>query len=194
HCAGRLRHRDRDGTAGCSAAPAGRRDAPRTDAPDGRRRREGLAGGGRRCRRRAGPRRRRPPPPRRTEEPPRDLHPGRARDGHAPPPAAARHRAARKNRHVTFTPGEHGMATVSAHLPALDAKLAHKRLSLEAERRRAEGARDGHGALMADAFTDTVLGREGGMEPVTLDLGVMITDRALLDPGCGDLARIEGYG
>src|SRR5699024_7295055 len=59
---------------------------------------------------------------------------------------------------------------------------------------RAEGARDGHGALMADAFTDTVLGREGGMEPVTLDLGVMITDRALLDPGCGDLARIEGYG
>src|SRR5699024_1452503 len=84
--------------------------------------------------------------------------------------------------------------TVSAHLPALDAKLAHKRLSLEAERRRAEGARDGHGALMADAFTDTVLGREGGMEPVTLDLGVMITDRALLDPGCGDLARIEGYG
>lgn len=111
-----------------------------------------------------------------------------------PDGAARRHLAARKNRHVTFTPAEHGMATVSAHLPALDAKLAHKRLSLEAERRRAEGARDGHGALMADAFTDTVLGREGGMEPVTLDLGVMITDRALLDPGCGDLARIEGYG
>src|SRR5699024_12425294 len=80
----------------------------------------------------------------------------------APDGAARRHLAARKNRHVTFTPAEHGMATVSAHLPALDAKLAHKRLSLEAERRRAEGARDGHGALMADAFTDTVLGREGG--------------------------------
>lgn len=111
-----------------------------------------------------------------------------------PDGAARRHLAARRNRHVTFTPGEHGMATVSAHLPALDAKLAHKRLSLEAERRRAEGARDGHGALMADAFADTVLGRDGGMEPVTLDLGVMITDRALLDPGCGDLARIEGYG
>src|SRR5699024_1102449 len=93
-----------------------------------------------------------------------------------PDGAARRHLAARKNRHVTFTPAEHGMATVSAHLPALDAKLAHKRLSLEAERRRAGGARDGHGALMADAFTDTVLGREGGMEPVTLDLGVMITD------------------
>src|SRR5699024_7565686 len=45
-----------------------------------------------------------------------------------PDGAARRHLAARKNRHVTFTPAEHGMATVSAHLPALDAKLAHKRL------------------------------------------------------------------
>ncbi|MGO1598971.1 MAG: Dabb family protein [Brachybacterium sp.] len=108
--------------------------------------------------------------------------------------AAARHQAARKDRHVSFTEGEHGMATVSAHLPALDAKLAHKRLSLEAERRRADGARVGHGALMADAFTDTLLGREGGMEPVTLELGVMITDRALLSPEHGDVAHIEGYG
>lgn len=111
-----------------------------------------------------------------------------------PQGAAARHQAARKDRHVSFTEGEHGMATVSAHLPALDAKLAHKRLSLEAERRRADGARVGHGALMADAFTDTLLGREGGMEPVTLELGVMITDRALLSPEHGDVAHIEGYG
>lgn len=86
------------------------------------------------------------------------------------------------------------MATVSAHLPALDAKLAHKRLSLEAERRRADGAREGHGALMADSFADTLIGRDGGMEPVTLDLGVMITDRALLSPDHGDVAHIEGYG
>src|SRR5699024_7094160 len=76
--------------------------------------------------------------------------------------AARRHLVARTKRHVRFTPGEHGMATVSAHLPALDAKLAHKRLSLEAERRRVDGAPIGHGALMADAFTDTLLGREGG--------------------------------
>ena len=108
--------------------------------------------------------------------------------------AEDRHRTARTHRHVSFTPGEHGMATLSVHLPALDARLAHKRLSLEAERRRAEGARAGHGALMADAFTDTVLGREGSMEPVTLDIGLIITDRALLDPGCDDVAHLEGYG
>lgn len=32
------------------------------------------------------------------------------------------------------------------------------------------------------------------MVPVTLDIGIMITERALLDPGTGDLAQIEGYG
>src|SRR5690625_4885590 len=101
--------------------------------------------------------------------------------------AARRHQAARRKRHVRFTPAEHGMATVSAHLPALDAKLAHKRLSLEAERRRAEGSREGHAALMSDAFVVTLLGREGGMEPVTLELGVMLTERALLSPRHGDL-------
>lgn len=111
-----------------------------------------------------------------------------------PDGAAHRHTKARRTRHVTLTPGEHGMATLSAHLPALDAKLAHKRLSLEAERQRADGASEGHGALMADALTDTLLGRDGGMEPVTLDLGVMITDRALLSPRHGDPAQIEGYG
>ena len=108
--------------------------------------------------------------------------------------AASRHQRARKDRHVNFTPGEHGMATVSAYLPALDAKLVHRRLSLEAERRRADGARQGHGALMADAFVDTLLGRDGGMEPVTLELGIMMTDRGLLSPDHGDVAHIEGYG
>ncbi|GAA4522808.1 hypothetical protein GCM10023160_11870 [Brachybacterium paraconglomeratum] len=111
-----------------------------------------------------------------------------------PQGTASRHQAARKVRHVNFTPGEHGMATVSAFLPALDAKLVHKRLSLEAERRRADGARHGHGALMADALVDTLLGRDGGMEPVTLELGIMMTERALLSPDHGDVAHIEGYG
>lgn len=32
------------------------------------------------------------------------------------------------------------------------------------------------------------------MDPVTLDVGVVITDRALLDPQHGDPAQIEGYG
>ena len=111
-----------------------------------------------------------------------------------PEGAAHRHRLARTTRHVTLTPGEHGMATLSAHLPALDAKRVHKRLSLEAERRRAEGERSGHGAIMADAMVGTLLGRDSGMELETLDVGVVITDRALLSPEHGDPAHIEGYG
>src|SRR5690625_6629194 len=47
---------------------------------------------------------------------------------------------------------------------------------------------------MAVLLADTVVGREGGMDPITLDLGVIITDRALLNPKHGDVAHIEGYG
>ncbi len=112
----------------------------------------------------------------------------------APEGAALRHRRARRERHLTLTPGQHGMATLSARMPAIEARLAHKRFSLEAERRRAEGDRQGHGALMVDAFTDAVLGRGTVRAPVTLDLGVIITDRALFRPDAGDIARIEGYG
>lgn len=119
---------------------------------------------------------------------------GQAVDELDPHGAARRHRISRRGRHLGFTRGEHGMATVSAHLPALEAKLVHKRLGLEAERRRAEGAREGHAALMADAFVDALLGRETQREPVTLEIGVMITERSLLSPEHGDPAHIEGYG
>ena len=107
---------------------------------------------------------------------------------------ARRHQVAKRERHVKVRRGEHGMATLSAHLTALDAALIRKRLSLEAERLRAGGDRRGHQAIQADSFVDTLLGRGGGMEPITLDIGVIITDRMLLDPGAGDLAQIEGYG
>lgn len=106
-----------------------------------------------------------------------------------------RHRRARKRRHVTMRPGKHGMATLSARVPAIDARQIHKRLSLEAESRRADGDRNGHGAAMADAFTDTLLDRaDGKRAPVTLEVGVIITDRALFRPDVGDTAHLEGYG
>lgn len=111
-----------------------------------------------------------------------------------PEGATLRHRRARRTRSVTLTPGADGMARFSALLPAVDAHLVHKRLSLEVERRRADGASDGHVAIMADSLVDTVLGREGAMEQVELDVGVVITDRALLLPDSGDPARIAGYG
>lgn len=105
-----------------------------------------------------------------------------------------RHQHARTRRHVTMRPGEHGMATISAHLSALDAAKIRKRLSLEAERLRAQGDRRGHEAIQADTFADTLLGRSDGMDPTRLDIGVILTDRALLTPSRGDIARIEGYG
>ncbi|MGO1504458.1 MAG: HNH endonuclease [Brachybacterium sp.] len=105
-----------------------------------------------------------------------------------------RHQHARQERHITVRRAQHGMATVSARVSALDAAKIRKRFSLEAERLRAAGDRRGHQAIQADAFVDTLIGREEGMEPTTLDIGIIITDRALLHPGDGDLARIEGYG
>src|SRR5699024_5579934 len=62
------------------------------------------------------------------------------------------------------------------------------------ERLRALGDRRGHQSIMADLLADTVLGREAGMDPVTLDIGLIITDRALFDPKRGDVAHVEGYG
>ena len=106
-----------------------------------------------------------------------------------------RHRRARRERHVTLRPGKHGMATLTGYLPAIDAQLITKGLSLEAERRRAAGSRIGHSALMADALTDQLLGRQDGAGgPMTLDVGVIITDRALFRPDAGDAAHLEGYG
>ncbi|ASK67070.1 HNH endonuclease [Brachybacterium avium] len=105
-----------------------------------------------------------------------------------------RHRRAMQERHVTLRRAEHGMATISARVSALDGAKIRKRLSLEAERLRAAGDRRGHQAIQADTFVDTLLGQEEAMVPTTLDIGVMITDRALLHPGTGDLAQIEGYG
>ncbi|MFC7375309.1 HNH endonuclease [Brachybacterium sp. GCM10030267] len=105
-----------------------------------------------------------------------------------------RHLTSRQKRYVTVRRGEHGMATVSARVPALDAAKIRKRLSLDAERQRADGDKRGHAAIQADSFVATLLGDDGAMESDSLDIGVMITDRALLHPHSGDLARIEGYG
>lgn len=111
-----------------------------------------------------------------------------------PEGADRRYRVAVKERGVTVRPGAHGMATMSVRLPGIDAALVRKRLSLEAERLRAAGDRRGHQAIMADSLVDTVIGRVNGMDPVQLDLGVIVTDRALLSPERGDAATIPGYG
>lgn len=115
---------------------------------------------------------------------------------HAMDPAGAstRHDRARRDRTVTMTPRAHGMAAVTAVLPAIDASLMRKRLSLEAERLRAQGDQRGHQAIMADVLADAVIGRGPGLDPVTLDIGVIITERSLFAPDHGDAAVLEGYG
>jgi hypothetical protein len=47
---------------------------------------------------------------------------------------------------------------------------------------------------MADLFADALVGRGDGIDPTTLDIGIVITDRSLLAPAHADAATIEGFG
>ncbi|MDN5900244.1 MAG: HNH endonuclease [Brachybacterium sp.] len=108
--------------------------------------------------------------------------------------AAERHRTAKRERSVTVRRGEHGMCTVTARLPGLDGARLRKGLSIAAEKARAHGDRRGHQQIMADLFADALIGRGEGIDPSTLEIGVIITDRSLLAPDHADAATIEGYG
>ncbi|MDN6329323.1 MAG: HNH endonuclease signature motif containing protein [Brachybacterium sp.] len=108
--------------------------------------------------------------------------------------AAERHRMAKKDRSVTVRRGEHGMCTLTARLPGLDGARIRKGLSIAAEKARAHGDRRGHQQIMADLFADALIGRGEGIDPSTLEIGVVITDRSLLAPDHADAATIEGYG
>ncbi|WP_193636245.1 HNH endonuclease [Brachybacterium subflavum] len=105
-----------------------------------------------------------------------------------------RHVRARMQRGVTVTPGPHGMGHVHAHLPALDCAAIQRKLTIEAQSLKAQGDTRAHGQIMADLFSDTLLGRDEHMDPVHLEVGVVITERTLIAPDHGDPAMIEGYG
>jgi hypothetical protein len=111
-----------------------------------------------------------------------------------PEGAAERHRRAMNDRHVTITREDHGMASVRALIPAIDATRIRKGLSVAAEGARAAGDRRGHQQIMADMFADALVGRGDGIDPTTLDIGIIITDRSLLAPAHADAATIEGFG
>jgi hypothetical protein len=105
-----------------------------------------------------------------------------------------RHRDAARERSVTVTAGAHGMGTVSAHLPGVDCAAIRRKLSLTAESLQAQGDRRTSSQIMADLFADTLLGRDETMDPVHIELGVVITERTLFSPEHGDPALVEGYG
>lgn len=114
------------------------------------------------------------------------LHPGDSR--------ARAERAARK-RNVTMVPLGDGMARISATLRALDAAAVMKSLTTGAEARRATGARDSFGALQADQLVAAVTGGTSATPGTRHDVGIVITDRALLGGAAdAEFARIEGYG
>jgi hypothetical protein len=88
------------------------------------------------------------------------------------------------------------MGHVNALLPALDAAAIGKKLSLAAERTMSTGGGKGrtHGQVMADTFTDLLLERGDGLDPIGLDVSVVVTDRTLFSPAHEDPATIEGLG
>ena len=119
-------------------------------------------------------------------------------------PEGSRDRAERaaRARHLTMTPLADGMARISAVLPGLDATSVMQTLHARSESLRAGGARTSARALEADLLVDAVLRAapmSGALAPTAsrprLDLGVVITDRALLGRGDEDeCALLEGYG
>jgi 5-methylcytosine-specific restriction endonuclease McrA len=111
-----------------------------------------------------------------------------------PEGAAERHRTALRGRHVSVRRTEHGMARISAVIPGIDGARIRKGLSVAAESARAQGDRRGHQQIMADLLADALIGRGDGIDPTTLDVGVVITDRSLLAPAHADAALVEGFG
>lgn len=108
--------------------------------------------------------------------------------------AGSRHRVAKRERCVTVRRAPHGMSTVTATLSGLDGARIRKGLSIAAEKARSQGDRRGHQQIMADLFADTLIGRGDGLDPCTLEIGVIITDRSLFAPAHADAATIEGFG
>ena len=119
-------------------------------------------------------------------------------------PDGSRDRAERtaRARHVTMTPLADGMARLSAVLPGLDATAMMQTLEARAASQRAAGSRTPARALEADLLVEAVLRAETtGQDPSAptprprLDLGIVITDTALLGRGDeSECALLEGYG
>ncbi|MFI8775507.1 DUF222 domain-containing protein [Brachybacterium paraconglomeratum] len=119
-------------------------------------------------------------------------------------PEGSRDRAERaaRARHVTMTPLADGMARLSAVLPGLEATSVMQTLHARSKSLRAAGSRTPARALEADLLVDAVLRaapRRTALTPTAsrprLDLGIVITDRALLGRGDEEeCALLEGYG
>jgi len=124
-------------------------------------------------------------------------------------PETSRERAERaaRTRHVHMTPLNDGMARVTAVLRGIDAVAMMHSLQTRAESLRATGEKASVPALEADLLVGDVLhstrddderhaaGPQNPRPRPGLDVGIVITDTALLGPeDDAETAQLEGYG
>nr|WP_245822678.1 HNH endonuclease signature motif containing protein [Brachybacterium avium] len=127
-------------------------------------------------------------------------------------PETSRERAERaaRERHVTMTPLADGMARVTAVLRGIDAVGMMQALHSGAGSLRAAGEKTSTPALEADLLVDAVLTRGTSAHPAPsdeaphaprrprpqpgLDVGIVISDTALLGRDDTESAHLEGYG
>ncbi|MEE6287833.1 DUF222 domain-containing protein [Georgenia sp. MJ173] len=110
----------------------------------------------------------------------------------SPDAAAERTTKAAKDRRVTLRPAAHGMAYLSALLPAAQALTCHSTLTRAADSAIATGDPRGRGQLMADTLIGYVTGQfDSPAVPVQVQL--VMTDHALLNDS-NDPAVLPGYG
>lgn len=109
-------------------------------------------------------------------------------------PAAyvARARKAAKDRGVSVRPAPDVMARLNAHLPAHQAVACYAALRTHATAARASGDPRGLNQLMADELYQRLTGR-AVVDGVDIEVGVVITDRALFS-GASGAAELAGYG
>jgi hypothetical protein len=116
----------------------------------------------------------------------------RLRERLHPESIVARTRAAVDERHVAILPECDGMATISHHLPAIDALAIDDLLDRTARAARSDTDDRTHAQRRCDALTDLVLGRAAG---VRITPTVLITMPASVLEGSDDEpATLHGYG
>ena len=108
-----------------------------------------------------------------------------------PESMSERARHAHEERHVLFEPRLDGMATISHHLPAVDALAIDDLIDRIARSERSPEDARTHGQRRSDALVDIVLGR--GARPA-VSASVMVTVPAATIAGSDAPAELHGYG
>lgn len=105
---------------------------------------------------------------------------------------ANRGRKARADRRVSVRPAPDVMAIVSGYLPVAEGVACYKALDEAAKGVKSDGDERSLDQIRADLFTQRLTGRDPA-EGVNIELGLVMTDRALL--GLDETsARLESYG